>query len=39
MHVNGDPNASTGGTVFMTVLGLVFAALAVWLFLPLVRRS
>jgi hypothetical protein len=32
MYVNDDPNVSGGNTVFMSALGLAFAALAVWLY-------
>jgi hypothetical protein len=39
MYVNDDPNASAGAAVFMTVLGLAFAALAVVVFLPLFARG
>lgn len=39
MYVNDDPNASVGSAVFMTTLGLAFAALAVVLFRPLVARD
>ena len=35
MYVNDDPNASAGSAVFMTTLGLAFAALAVVVFKPL----
>lgn len=38
MQANGDPNSSAGAAAFMTVLGLAFAALALWLFAPLFRR-
>jgi len=38
MYVNDDPNASAASTVFMAALGLSFAALALFLFLPLFRR-
>jgi hypothetical protein len=34
-YVNDDPNASGGNAVFMTALGLAFAALAFWVFRPL----
>lgn len=37
MYVNDDPNASGGATVFMTMLGLVFALFALYLFRPLIR--
>lgn len=39
MRVNDDPNASAGNTVFMTVLGLAFVALAVALLAPLFVRE
>jgi hypothetical protein len=35
MYVNDDTNASSGNAVFMTALGLVFTALAFWVFRPL----
>jgi hypothetical protein len=35
MYVNDDPNASAGGALFMTGLGLTFALLAVSLYRPL----
>ena len=35
MYVNDDPNASGGNAVFMTALGIVFAALAFWVLRPL----
>jgi hypothetical protein len=35
MYVNDDPNASAGNAIFMTVLGLAFAALALALYRPL----
>jgi hypothetical protein len=38
MDVRDDPTASLGGTVVMTVLGAAFAALALVVFRPLVRR-
>lgn len=38
MYVNDDPNASTGNVVFMTLLGLSFAVLAIVLFRPLFTR-
>lgn len=37
MYVNGDPNASGVSAIFMTMLGLSFAALAVYLLRPLVH--
>ena len=37
MYANGDPNASGANVVFMTALGLVFAALAVFLYRALFR--
>jgi hypothetical protein len=37
MYVNDDPNASASNAVFMTALGLAFAALAVWVYRPLFR--
>jgi hypothetical protein len=38
MYVNDDPNASAGNAVFMTVLGLAFALLALALYRPLFGR-
>ena len=38
MYVNDDPNAAGGNAVFMTALGLAFAALAVYLCRPLFAR-
>jgi hypothetical protein len=38
MSVNDDPNASAGNTFFLTLLGLAFVALAVWVFRPLSNR-
>jgi hypothetical protein len=38
MYVNDDPNASAGNAVFMTLLGLAFAALALTLYRPLFGR-
>jgi hypothetical protein len=38
MYVRDDPNASLAGTVFMAVLGAAFAALALVVYLPLLRR-
>ncbi len=35
MYVNDDPNASGSATVFMTALGVVFAAFALYLYRPL----
>jgi hypothetical protein len=35
MYVNDDPNASGGNVVFMCVLGIIFAGLAVWAYVPL----
>jgi hypothetical protein len=35
MYVNGDPNASGSGVVIMSILGLVFASLAVFVLRPL----
>jgi hypothetical protein len=37
MYVNDDPNASAGNAVFMTALGIAFAALALWVYAPLFR--
>ena len=37
MYLNDDPNASAGSAVFMTTLGLAFAALAIVVFRPLFR--
>jgi hypothetical protein len=37
IYVNDDPNASGRNAVFMTALGLAFAALAVWVYGPLFR--
>jgi hypothetical protein len=37
MRSGGDPGASVGAAASMTVLGLAFAALAVWEFRPLAR--
>lgn len=37
MYVNDDPTASLGDVVFLSALGLVFAALAIVLFRPLRR--
>lgn len=37
MYANGDPNASGANVVLMTALGLVFAALAVFLYRALFR--
>jgi hypothetical protein len=37
MYVNDDPNASGASVVFMTALGLAFAALAFWVFRLLCR--
>lgn len=39
LYVNDDPTATAGGTVFMTALGLAFAALAVYVYLPLLERG
>ena len=39
MYLNDDPNGGAGAAAFMTLLGLVFAALAVVVFLPLLRRD
>jgi hypothetical protein len=38
MYANNHPNASVGSTVFLTVLGLAFAILAVVVYLPLLRE-
>jgi hypothetical protein len=38
MYLNDDSNASVNSAVFMTVLGLAFAALALWVFRPLFQR-
>jgi hypothetical protein len=38
MYVNDDPTASGGNTAFMSILGLTFLALAVFVYTPLVRR-
>lgn len=38
MYLNDDPNASGGNAVFMTALGLAFAALAVFVFRPLLHE-
>jgi hypothetical protein len=38
MYLREDPNASLAGAVFMAVLGAAFAALAVVVYLPLLRR-
>ena len=38
MYLNHDPNASGGNAVFMTALGLAFAALAVLVFRPLLAQ-
>jgi len=35
MYVNDDPNASGPGAVMMTVLGVAFAIVALWLYFPL----
>jgi hypothetical protein len=37
MQVAGDPSASTGATVTMTLLGAAFLAFALWVFQPLAR--
>ena len=37
MQVNDDTNASAGGAVFMTILGLAFAVLAAGVYEPLFR--
>jgi hypothetical protein len=37
MYVNDDPNASGGNAAFMSLLGLTFLALAVFVYAPLVR--
>jgi hypothetical protein len=39
MYVNDDPIASGGNAVFMSVLGLFFLALAVFVYLPLLPTS
>lgn len=39
MYANDDPNASGGSAVFMTALALAFAALAVFLYSPLIRST
>ena len=39
MYVNDDPIASTGSTVFMSVLGGAFLLLALFLYRPLLRSS
>jgi hypothetical protein len=38
MYVNDDPIASGGNAVFMSVLGLIFLALAAFVYRPLFRR-
>jgi hypothetical protein len=38
MYINDDPTASVGNAAFMSVLGLTFLALAVFVYTPLVRR-
>lgn len=37
MVVNGDPNASPSQTVLLVAVSFVFAAIAIWVFLPLLR--
>ena len=37
MFANEDPNASGANVIFMTALGLVFAALAIFLYRALFR--
>ncbi len=39
MVVNGDPNASSGQTVLLVVVSFVFAAIAAWIYLPLMRAE
>jgi hypothetical protein len=38
MVVNDDPNAVPGQAIMFVVVAIVFASLAVWIFLPLLRR-
>jgi hypothetical protein len=37
MHVNDDPNASAGNAAVMAALGVAFAALALTVYLPVLR--
>jgi hypothetical protein len=37
MVVNDDPNAVPGQAIMFGVVAIVFASLAVWIFLPLLR--
>ena len=39
MVVNGDPNASSGQTSLLVVVSLVFAAIAAWVYWPLMREE
>ncbi len=39
MVVNGDPNASSGQTILLVVVTFVFAAIAAWIYLPLMRQE
>ena len=38
MVVNDDPNAVPGQAIMFGVVAIIFASLAVWIFLPLLRR-